>query len=106
MTDFDQVASWAQKYVAALCDNGTINGYEDQTFRGQRKIQRAEAAQMINIYLGLTEADKDVIEADSSIVSPFSDVKTKDWKYANIMFASLSVPASYYSTEITIPEAK
>lgn len=106
VTDFDKVASWAQDYVAALCNNGTITGYEDRTFRGQRSIQRAEAAQMINKYLGLTEADKDAIEADTSIVSPFSDVKTKDWTYANIMFASLSVPASYYGTEITMPEAE
>lgn len=106
VTDFDKVSDWAKKFVAALCDNGTINGYEDQTFRGKRNIQRAEAAQMINIYLGLTEADKDAIEADSTIVSPFTDMNKKDWTYANIMFASLSVPASYYSTEITIPEAK
>lgn len=106
VTDFDKVAHWAQDYVAALCNNGTITGYEDQTFRGQRNIQRAEAAQMVNKYLGLTEADKDAIEADTTIVSPFSDMKTKDWTYANIMFASLSVPASYYSTEITMPEAE
>ncbi len=106
--DFDKVSSWAKDYVAALCNNGTISGYTDGTFRAGSNIKRMESATMTNHYIGLTDAEKEAIKTSTDITNPFTDINTDDtkWAYADLMFASLSVPASYYGTEITMPEAK
>lgn len=108
VSDFDKVSSWAKDYVAALCNNGTINGYTDGTFRAGSNIKRMESATMTNHYLGLTDAEKETIKASTDIKNPFTDINTDDtkWAYADLMFASLSVPATFYGTEITMPEAK
>lgn len=108
VSDFDKVSSWAKDYVAALCNNGTINGYTDGTFRAGSNIKRMESATMTNHYLGLTDAEKETIKTSTDIKNPFTDINTDDtkWAYADLMFASLSVPATFYGTEITMPEAK
>ncbi|WP_369297306.1 S-layer homology domain-containing protein [uncultured Neglectibacter sp.] len=107
VNDFDKVSGWAKEYVAALCNNGTINGKPDGSFSGKMNIQRAEAAKMTNIYLGLDDAKKEAIKGDSSIKNPFPDLKGDAmWAYSDLMFASKSVPATFYSDKITVPEAK
>ena len=107
VSDFDDVASWAKKYAAALVENGTITGVpsgDDLLYAPLTDVTRGMAALMINKYLGLDETGKSSINADSSITSPFVDMTSKaPWYAADILFASKSVPASYYSDEITIP---
>lgn len=107
ISDFDKVSSWAKDYVAALCNNGTINGYNDGTFRAGANIKRMESATMTNHYLGLTAEEKLTIKNSTDIKNPFTDIvgDTVTWSYADLMFASLSVPATFYGTEITMPEA-
>ncbi len=46
-TDWKSISSDAQKYVAIAVERGLITGYNDQTFRGQRSITRAEAATLL-----------------------------------------------------------
>lgn len=46
-TDANKIAPWAKGYVAAAVKAGIINGYQDNTFRAQNDISRAELATMI-----------------------------------------------------------
>lgn len=46
-TDYKSISDEAQKYVAVAVDKGLISGYEDNTFRGQDTITRAEAATLL-----------------------------------------------------------
>ncbi len=45
--DYQSISTDARKYVAAALENGLISGYEDNTFRGQDSITRAEAATLL-----------------------------------------------------------
>ena len=45
--DKDSISSGARKYVAVAVENGLISGYEDDTFRGQNTVTRAEAATLL-----------------------------------------------------------
>ena len=47
-TDSDQVSSWAKEYVEAVADNKLITGYEDNSFRPQNNIKRAEALALLD----------------------------------------------------------
>lgn len=46
-TDWASISSGAQKYIATAVKKGLIDGYDDDTFRGQQGITRAEAAALI-----------------------------------------------------------
>ena len=46
-TDWQSISADGRKYVAAALENGLISGYEDNTFRGQNSITRAEAATLL-----------------------------------------------------------
>lgn len=46
--DAKDVSDWAKDYVDALSDNKVINGYEDNTFRPQNKITRAETVVILS----------------------------------------------------------
>ena len=46
-TDADSISSEAKKYVAVALERGLVSGYEDNTFRGQSSISRAEATAML-----------------------------------------------------------
>ena len=46
-TDVDSISSDARKYVAVAVERGLVSGYEDDTFRGQNSITRAEATAML-----------------------------------------------------------
>lgn len=45
--DFDGVSESAKDYVAVAVENGLVSGYEDETFRPQASITRAEAATLL-----------------------------------------------------------
>jgi len=46
-TDWKSISEGARKYVSVAVENGLISGYEDNTFRGQASITRAEAATLL-----------------------------------------------------------
>lgn len=46
-TDSYSISSSARKYVAVAVERGIVSGYEDNTFRGQATITRAEAATLL-----------------------------------------------------------
>jgi hypothetical protein len=45
-------SSWCYGYVTSMVSHGFINGYEDNTFRPEKEITRAEAMTVINKILG------------------------------------------------------
>lgn len=45
--DWQSISEGARKYVSVAIENGLISGYEDNTFRGQASITRAEAATLL-----------------------------------------------------------
>ena len=45
--DADTVSEYAKDAVAYLYDSGIITGYEDNTFRPQNPVTRAEAAKIL-----------------------------------------------------------
>lgn len=46
-TDWQSISEGARKYVSVAVENGLISGYDDNTFRGQASITRAEAATLL-----------------------------------------------------------
>ena len=46
-TDVNSISLDARKYVAIAVERGLVSGYDDNTFRGQASITRAEAAAML-----------------------------------------------------------
>lgn len=45
--DYDGISEAAKDYVAVAVENGLVSGYEDETFRPQATVTRAEAATML-----------------------------------------------------------
>jgi hypothetical protein len=45
--DYDSISESLRPYVALAVENGIISGYDDETFRAQNSITRAEAAAML-----------------------------------------------------------
>lgn len=104
VVDFNKTAGWAKDYVAAIVNNGTAIGNTNKEYEPKKPITRAEVAAMINKYLGLTAAAKTNLSADTTVTSPFTDVTNKNgWYYAEMIFASLNAPDTYYGTEIVYP---
>lgn len=84
--DFGDVEPGDSYYVAIthLREIGIIDGYEDNTFRAQEKINRAEALKMITLATGLF--NKDEIENSAKPENqPFTDVFAAAWysRYAD-----------------------
>jgi len=80
--------------VMAAAESGLVNGYEDNTFRPDNTITRAEVVTVINRLLGLKATDKTIDE--TKLENVFDDIKTH-WGKLNIMMASNSnVHGEYY----------
>ena len=50
--DGDSVAEYAREAVASLSSAGFVNGYDDNTFRGEKPVTRREASQIIYNIIG------------------------------------------------------
>ncbi|WP_240418111.1 S-layer homology domain-containing protein, partial [Paenibacillus periandrae] len=71
-TDKTKIGEWAQKAVAQAVQAGIITGYEDNTFRQDAQITRAEMAVMIASALGQSKV--------AAVETSFSDNKAiPDW---------------------------
>ncbi|WP_084783871.1 S-layer homology domain-containing protein [Paenibacillus sp. FJAT-26967] len=66
-TDTGKIGAWAQKAVAQAVQAGIITGYEDNTFRADAEITRAEMAVMVANALSL--------KAETNGASGFADDK-------------------------------
>ncbi len=73
---------WADNIISAVYGEGWVNGYEDETFKPENKITRAETVSVINR----------VINRDASNVSmnenPYSDINEEHWAFEDIMAAT------------------
>lgn len=67
-TDYSSISPSAMVYVATAIENGLISGYDDNTFRGQNTITRAEAATLLWRAYQYGNANKnfDIVEKSTS----------------------------------------
>lgn len=68
-TDSYSISTSARKYVAVAVERGIVSGYEDNTFRGQATITRAEAATLLWRAFQYGNDNK-VTESLESVVKP------------------------------------
>lgn len=74
---------WGLEYINTLVNDGTINGYEDGTFRPNNTVSRAEFVKMIG-----KGNEKSAIE--------YIDVPADHWGYEYIMYSGLEVKGSAF----------
>ncbi len=67
---------WAYQNIMTLVEEGTINGYEDGTFRPSKTVTRAEFVKMIGKW-------------DRVYEGAFSDLATNHWGYDYLMWSGL-----------------
>lgn len=80
--------------IIAAAASGLVNGYEDNTFRPDNTITRAEVVTVINRLLGLKATAKTISE--KHLENEFVDIGTH-WARLNILMASNSnVHGDYY----------
>lgn len=75
----DSVGHAYENYIAAAYEAGFIKGYEDESFRPDQTLSRAEAVVMINRFIGHDEV------APVDIENPFSDLTASHWAYQEIL---------------------
>ncbi len=77
-TSFSDLASehWAYENVMTLVKEGTINGYEDGTFKPSKTVTRAEFVKMIGKW-------------NKEISGPFSDLSPNHWGYEYLIWSGL-----------------
>lgn len=81
-TNFTDVAGhWALNYISGMTKEGNITGYNDNTFRPNNKISRAEAAAII-----CRVNDYDEAKYDSG--KTFNDLSSGHWAYGYLMLAT------------------
>lgn len=68
---------WAKDYIDAFVEKGFISGYEDNTFRPDNQITRAEFVRIINQVFNLKDKKEE----------HFVDVNSSDWYYEDIKIA-------------------
>ena len=73
-TSNDISGHWAEKTIIEWQNKGKINGYEDDTFRPDASITRAEFVHLLN----------SVISLENSVAIHFDDVTEKDWFYQDV----------------------
>lgn len=81
---FDDVntSHWGYNSIYSAYSAGYIAGYDDNTFRPDMPITRAEAVKMINMAFDRTDY--------SNTENPFVDVSPEHWAYQSILEAAVS----------------
>lgn len=80
-TEFSDVEThWAEAYIAILAEKGIITGYEDNTYRPDEPITRAEAVTIINRAVTRNCAP--------NLTVKFIDVSPEHWAYHDILKAA------------------
>lgn len=68
-------ATWANGYIAIAQKEGWIRGYEDNTFRPNANITRAEISKIISIAFNIKQSEKEIL---------FKDITKEHWAYKYI----------------------
>ena len=71
---------WAMKPVLLLHSLGVVRGFEDGSFRPNKEVTRAEAAEIL---AAAFQSDSPLMAAS---VSPFRDVSPRHWAFPSIVF--------------------
>lgn len=80
---------WAYKNIMSLVNEGTINGYEDGTFKPSKTVTRAEFAKMIGKW-------------DQKYEGTYSDLSAKHWAYDYVMWSGLDAVGSMIYPDMEI----
>ena len=67
--DLEDRHAWAVPAIEYMMSKGIVNGYEDDTFRPDRTVTRAEFIKMLNVTFGLT----------ATAAIPYTDVPADQW---------------------------
>ncbi|QSZ27029.1 family 10 glycosylhydrolase [Aceticella autotrophica] len=94
-TDID--SCWAKQNILALASKGIISGYEDNTFKPDKEVTRAEFVSMLVRSLGLN--------GKNPAVPSFTDVSPNDWYYGAIEAGKQAGLISGYGKEFR-PDAE
>lgn len=73
-----------EKEIIDLANRGIINGYEDNTFKPDNNITRAEFVKVMNAFLNRCDTKQ-----INDKTNRFSDISEKDWFYYDIIEASV-----------------
>ncbi len=85
--------------IMAAAKSGLVNGYEDNTFRPDKTITRAEVVTVINRLLGLNVSERTV--AVDKLENTFNDIDTH-WAKLNVLMASNSNVHGDYYYDVTL----
>ena len=85
----DLEGHWGKSYIDVLVNDGTINGYDDGTFRPDGTVTRAEFVKMI----GKGSEKTDVV---------YTDVPADHWGYDYIMYSGLDVSGTQFMPDKAI----
>ena len=73
--EFSDISNhWAKAQIEDFASNGYVGGYEDNTFKPNNDITRAEFVRIVNKYFGFTQAEGE----------NFTDVSEGAWYYKDI----------------------
>lgn len=76
--DVNSIGNYMKAYVAVAVEKGLISGFEDNTFRGQDTLTRAEAATILNRAFQLGD---DTLQMDFNTGNPPASENTTDMEY-------------------------
>ena len=79
---------WAEAYILSAFENGLILGFEDETFRPDETVTRAQAVAMLNRAFDRVPDPSEINEILNGRVL-FSDVTDEHWAFYYIMEASI-----------------
>ncbi|WP_270532202.1 S-layer homology domain-containing protein, partial [Paraclostridium sordellii] len=68
---------WAHNQISEFIKNSYAKGYEDNTFRPDKQITRAEFVKLVNTYFGFRDKG----------VSNFKDINQSNWYYNDVCIA-------------------
>lgn len=85
---------WAETYIEKAAAQGVIKGYQDNTFKPDNFITRAEAAKILNIVFERGVQAEGLVSV-SSTIRQFTDLSTNHW--ANYELVEATNDHEYYS---------
>ena len=78
---------WAHANILSLSEAGLMQGYDDDTFRPEKNITRAEVMTVVNKILGRKPLESYV---KSLHFNPFSDLSDEKWYYVDVLEATIT----------------
>ncbi|MFC4305204.1 S-layer homology domain-containing protein [Cohnella boryungensis] len=91
----DIADSWAKETISSWMERGLVNGYADGSFKPNQTITRAEVVALINR----------AFDINGGSASKFTDVRTSDWFYQDVVAATATGYLSGYQDGTFKPKA-